>query len=237
MKIELWRKVILAIEAAIPEYDQVNERVSLGQALKARRYAADNLGLTEGMIVLDAGIGPGTMSEILLSKSVDIRLVGLDASIKLLRSARARLKPTYNDVIDLVLATFEALPFKERTFQRIVSAYAFRDSRDRALAIDEFSRASSNDATFTLVDLGKPDSILKRFFITVYIRFIMPLIASWLKSEVIKGNPWRMIVPTYQALLRNRDLVSSLRKRFADVKLREVALGALVIIVARKFES
>ncbi len=234
MKIDIWRAVIRAIEAAIPEYDAVNEKVSLGKALKARKFAADQLELKQGMTVLDAGIGPGTMSEVLLSKSAGLTLVGLDASTILLHAASERLQPSYHEQVHLVRGIFEALPFRDKSFHRIVSAFAFRDSRSRSTAIDELSRVSNDGGALAIVDLGKPDRVLKRFFITIYVRYLMPLIARWSKSEVIKGNPWRMIFPTYQALGRNRDLVSSLSARFTDLKIIEWGLGGLIIIIARR---
>lgn len=225
--------MIRAIEAAIPEYDEVNEKVSLGRALKARKHLADELELKQGMSILDAGIGPGTMTEILLSKSPGLTVVGLDVSTRLLHAASERLKRSYGDQVQLVRAAFEALPFRNGCFNRIVSAYAFRDSRNRAAAIDEFHRVSANRGLFGIVDLGKPHNFLKHFFITTYIRHFMPIIASLSMSDSISGNPWRMIFPTYKALGSNSDLVSSLRIRFPEVCMKEHALGGLIIILAR----
>lgn len=231
LKADLWQAVVRAIETAIPEYDVVNERVSLGQAMKARRYAADQLEPTALKTVLDAGIGPGTMSEALLSKENNLTIVGFDASVKLLQAARQRLRRLNFDHFHTVCGVFEALPFRDGCLQRIVSAYAFRDARDRDTAIAEFARISADDSVFAIVDLGKPDKALKRLPITIYVRFLMPLIAWWSKSKV-KGNPWRMIFPTYQAVATNGILVSALQKCFATVNVREWSLGAVIVVVA-----
>ena len=85
---EVWKSVIQAIEAATPEYDFVNEKVSLGHAQRICDYAAHELKLMNGMIILDAGIGPGTMSETIMKKNDDLTVVGLDASPVLLRCSR-----------------------------------------------------------------------------------------------------------------------------------------------------
>ncbi len=218
---------------AIPEYDKVNDKVSLGQAMKAREYGADQLMLREGMTVLDAGIGPGTMSEVMLSRSSGLTIVGLDASIELLHAARERLR-SHDVEIHLVRATFEAVPVKDGSVNRIVSAYAFRDSRNLDDAIDEFYRILALGGGFGIVDLGKPDNAFKRCFITLYVRFLMPLIAHFSKSERIRGNPWRMIFPTYQALLTNGELQHSLLRRFAKVQIREFLLGGVVVVFAQR---
>jgi demethylmenaquinone methyltransferase/2-methoxy-6-polyprenyl-1,4-benzoquinol methylase len=233
MKSDVWKAVIRAIETSIPEYDKVNEKVSLGRALKAREYAVDQISISEGMTILDAGIGPGTMSEVLLSKSKGLTIVGLDASTTLLGAARERFRSSKEGQVHLVRATFEAVPVRDGGVNRIVSAYAFRDARDRGVAIDEFRRVLGKDGSFAIIDLGKPNEILKRTFVTLYIEFFMPLIARFSKSNRIRGNPWRMIVPTYRLLVTNRELVQSLRKRFAEVKIWEFSLGGIIIILAR----
>jgi len=234
LRSELWKDVVRAIEAAIPEYDLVNEKVSLGQAQKARKYAVEQLSLPEEKLVLDAGVGPGTMSELLLSNQNKIIIVGLDASVKLLEAAQRRFSERHSERVHLVRGVFEALPFRDGCFQRLVSAYAFRDSRDRETAIAEFSRVSSERGIFAIVDLGKPDSPVKRLPITIYVRFFIPLIAWWSKSRAVEGNPWRMIFPTYQALVTNSTLISSLRKCFVSVKIREWSLGGVIVVIAQK---
>ena len=232
MKSDLWRNVVQAIENAIPEYDTVNEKISLGQAMKSRQYAADQLDLRQSMIVLDAGIGPGTMSQTLLSRNSAIAIVGLDASTKLLQAARERFKSTQNNQVSYVRAAFEAVPLRTGAVDRIVSAYAFRDARDREIAIEEFRRVLGPDGCFAIVDLGKPDNAVRRVFVTIYVQYLMPFIARLSKSNRIQGNPWGMIVPTYRLLSPNANLTDALKKRFSKVTVHESLLGGVVVILA-----
>jgi len=232
MRRELWREVIKAIEDATPEYDVVNEKVSLGLAQKGRCYALDQMMLHEGMRVLDAGIGPGTMTDLLITNADNLTIVGLDASQMLLRAAAKRLKARGNSELYLIRGAFEALPFRDRSFDRIVSTYAFRDARNRADAIDEFSRVTAQEGRFVIADLGKPENPLKRIMISFHVKILLPLIAALSKSNSIKGNPWRMIAPTYDALGTNREVFESLRTRFDKVKMIELALGGVVVVTA-----
>jgi len=231
---EVWQSVIRAIEKAVPEYDFVNEKVSLGRAQKTRDYAAQQLKLESGMLILDAGIGPGTMSQTILAETTDLTMVGLDASTKLLSAARERLGFSWGDRLHLVCGVFEALPFGDKSFPRIISAYAFRDARNRSIAIDEFYRASSENGIFAIVDLGKPRNRLKRSLISIYVQYVMPAIAKLSMSGSIDGNPWQMIFPTYQALGSNDELVKALGRRFSNVTITESALGGMIVIFANK---
>jgi demethylmenaquinone methyltransferase/2-methoxy-6-polyprenyl-1,4-benzoquinol methylase len=234
LKSEAWQSVIQAIEKAIPEYDFVNQIVSLGRAQDTRNYAAQNLDLKEGMLILDAGIGPGSMSRTILQRASGLTIVGLDASTRLLGAAREMLGTGHNDRLHLIRGVFEALPFREKSFSTIVSAYAFRDARNRIVAIDEFYRVGFENSIFAIVDLGKPENRLKRTLIAIYVRIVMPAIARLVMSGSIVGNPWRMIFPTYQALGSNHELVEVLSKRFNHVTLREFLLGGAIVIFARK---
>lgn len=235
MRDELWRAVVSAIEDAIPEYDRVNQKVSLGRASIVRKYAVEKLALKEGMVVLDAGIGPGTMSETVLQDTPEVTIVGLDGSTKLLQAARSRFSG--NTQVHFVRAVFEAVPVRDGALNGIVSAFAFRDARDREAAIDEFSRATNRDGSFLIVDLGKPDNLLKRAFVTAYIQYLMPLVARFSKSKRIAGNPWRMIVPTFKLLATNSELMQALKRRFDDVRIWEFSFGGIIVILARKVGS
>jgi ubiquinone/menaquinone biosynthesis C-methylase UbiE len=101
------------------------------------------------------------------------------------------------------------------------------------VAIDEFRRVLGEDGSLAIIDLGKPNKILKRTFVTLYIEYLMPLVARFSKSSRIRGNPWRMIVPTYRLLVTNQELVQSLKKRFSEVKIWEFSLGGIIIVLAQ----
>jgi ubiquinone/menaquinone biosynthesis C-methylase UbiE len=189
------------------------------------------------MLILDAGIGPGTMSQTILSKIADLTIVGLDASSRLLRAARERLGFSCGDRLHFVRGVFEALPFKDKSFPRVMSAYAFRDARNRSIAIDEFHRICSENGIFAIVDLGKPTNRFKRSLISVYLQYVMPLIAKLSMSSFIDDNPWRMIFPTYQVLGTNDELVESLGRRFSNVTITEFALGGIIVIFSRSAPS
>jgi len=64
---ETWWKVVRAIEESIPLYDEVNDLISFGKAQEARRFAVQRLQLTDGVSILDGGIGPGTTSKLILN--------------------------------------------------------------------------------------------------------------------------------------------------------------------------
>jgi len=139
-----------------------------------------------------------------------------------------------NQMLEFVRGSFEFLPFRDECFDGIVTSFAFRDSLDMSRSISEYSRVCDGKGSFAIVDIAKPDNLLKRAGAMWYMRFIMPLIAKVAVRGRIRGNPWRMIVPTYISLPTTKVIVSMVKEKFVKVELKEFLLGGAIVIIGRK---
>jgi ubiquinone/menaquinone biosynthesis C-methylase UbiE len=233
MKKSGWRSVISSIEHTMPLYDKVNETISFRRASRARAYAIRKLlEKWRPQLILDSGAGPGNMSAILLQQDTDAHVVALDYSSQLLETCKERLAG-YRDRAHFVRGCFEDLPFKSSSFDAAVTAYALRDSPDLKRAIAEYARSIKNGGRLVVLDLAKPDSMIKRSFAIVYVRFIMPLVAKLIILGRLKGNPWRAIVPTYQNLPTTHRLLEMFEPRFEVLEKREWLAGGMLVILLR----
>jgi len=223
-----------AIEDALPLYDHVNELISLGQAQKARRYAVQRLNLRNGIQVLDGGIGPGNMSRLVLSKIRPKMLVGLDQSVKQLKTAQGNRRNTDNQTVELVRGIFEFLPFRDCVFDTVVTSYALRDSLDLRKSVYEYSRVCKSQGELAIVDIGKPDNRLTRAGSMLYMRLLVPLIAKIAIMAKMRGNPWLTLFQTYAPLPTNRHLLSLVRRRFPNAELRKFFMGGVIVLLCRK---
>jgi demethylmenaquinone methyltransferase/2-methoxy-6-polyprenyl-1,4-benzoquinol methylase len=231
---ETSRKVVEAIEESIPLYDKINNVISFGRAQAARMFAIRKLQLSDDRIILDAGIGPGTTSKLIINSVKPRLLVGFDASAKQLKTAKVTLDALGATNLQLVRGAFEFLPFRDGLFDAIITCYALRDSLDLPKSVGEYSRICAESGAFADVDLGKPDNMFKRAGSTFYIRYLMPFIAKAAILGRIRGNPWRMIVPTYKPLPTNNSLLSEMRSRFRSTEFKEFLLGGIIVIIGRK---
>lgn len=234
LPMETWKKVVGAIEDSIPLYDRVNDMISLGKAQKAREFAVEQLRLDGESRVLDGGIGPGTTSKLILRTTKPAMLVGLDGSVKQLETARRNLEQAGVDVLYVVRGTFEFLPFREQSFDAVITCYALRDSLNLPQSIAEYYRVCGQKGAFADVDIGKPEGLLKRVGSSVYIRYFMPLIAKIAIFGRISGNPWRMIVPTYRTLPTTPTMLSMMKEKFQEVRLKEFVIGGVIVIIGRR---
>ena len=159
-----------------------------------------------------------------------VKVVGLDPSRRLLRFARSRLGRSFEPVVGIV----ENLPFKDASFANGVTCFALRDVQDTGKSVSEFARVIRTRGHFGIVDIGKPDRALPRAFISFYIHHVMPRLATILIRKRIEGNPFRMIVPTFDHLLSNGKLRALTTTRFGPVTMYEFILGGLVIVNAER---
>jgi trans-aconitate 2-methyltransferase len=101
------------------EYHRLSQpQVSWGKKVLSR------LTLRGDELLLDAGCGTGRLTAELLQSLPDGRVVALDISQNMLRSAREYLQPQFGERAPLVAADLQDLPF-ENTFDGIVSTAAF----------------------------------------------------------------------------------------------------------------
>jgi demethylmenaquinone methyltransferase/2-methoxy-6-polyprenyl-1,4-benzoquinol methylase len=211
----------------------VNDKISFGKAQIARSYAIQKLEITENSIVLDSGIGPGSTSRLILSTVKPGMLVGLDESVRQLNAAKSSLAPC-NSGLSLVRGSFEYLPFKDGAFDVVITCYALRDSLNLSQSLTEYSRVCSTHGAFADVDIGKPDNALKCWGSILYVRYLMPVLAKATIWTKMKGNPWRMIGPTYVSLPRTSTMLRLVKEHFVTVELKEFLMGGVIVIIGRK---
>ncbi|HZD12867.1 MAG TPA: class I SAM-dependent methyltransferase, partial [Candidatus Binatus sp.] len=206
-----WRKVVEAIEQSLPVYDSVSEKISLNLASRARMRAVQYLTTRRSDWTLDLGVGPGTSTRMLLANSFG-RVVGLEPSILLLKNANRNFRKGFYPV----LGVSEQMPFKDGCLGSILTCFALRDVRDLKTSMDEISRTAGNRGRLGIVDIGKPESAIPRGFISFYVKHGMPLLSCLATRRRVKGNPFRMIVPTFNRLVSNEALLRMVGRVFGS---------------------
>lgn len=226
---ETWGDVLEVLTQVLPVYDKVNKLISLGKDRKLRREGIQRT-LIEGDRVLDAGSGPGVMTEIaitLTQKTSDIILI--DPLRIMLDAARRRI----GDDKPLILGVFENLPFRNQSFDAVMSGFAIRDARRLSLALQEISRVLKNGGgRFLMVDLGKPDNPISRWAIGIYWRYIVGLMAFLIAGR--KGLLFSALFTTYKKLPPNKQLRELLSQTFPKVNFIAKMGGGVVIIRSEK---
>lgn len=224
----VWREVEDALEAVIGEYERVNHVISLFQDERARRRGLEAAGFQRG-VGLELGSGPGNFTAMLRAR-MEGPLICLDYSAEMLSTARARLSGVD---VSFVRGIFEAMPLRPGTIGFAAASYALRDSTDKVRALREVNDALRGGGRLLIVDIGKPDNPLVRGFLSLYMRYGVPVLGG-LAGGYGYRNPWRALYKTYALLPRNGELLDTLRAEFGSARLEEHAFGGLIVAIAEK---
>lgn len=121
------------------------------------RLRAEVVGRAEGR-VLEIGVGTGANFP---HYPVNIRLVAVDPDPFMLRRAKKRAKALSRDV-ELVLASAEALPFRDHAFDTVVATLVFCSVADLDRSLAEVRRVLRPGGAFKFIEHVRADGILGR---------------------------------------------------------------------------
>lgn len=135
-------------------YDKVAAPWEHGPRLRGLEAA----GLRSGEKVLDVGVGTGAIPlRILARRDQEIRVFAVDFSLRMVAKARRRIAAAGCANAHLLAADARALPFPERAFDVVYSAYTLdlMTMKDVSLALSEFRRVLKPDGRMVLVNMSK----------------------------------------------------------------------------------
>lgn len=223
-----WKEVIGVLRSIIPVYDKVNKSISLGQDDKYREFGLRGQ-ISPGDLILDAGSGFGNMS----SKALEI--LNGNARVILHDPIREMLNYAQNQKshrLNLSCGVFEYMPFRESSLDAVLCGYSLRDSFSLVEAINEVHRVLKNEGRFIIVDIGKPDNILFRIFVTFYLKYILGIIAYSVSGK--SGLRFKTLYGTFLRWPKNSVLNELLLNKFSKVKFTRKMFGGAIIVVAYK---
>ena len=224
-----WKEVILVLRYVIPVYDKVNSAISLGKDVKYRRLGIEGRILPKS-IVLDAGSGYGNMSRMAHEEANgELTLIMYDPIIDMLRRAKEMFDNNFSAALSSGI--FEYMPFQNEAFDVILCGYSLRDAIHLKQAISEMHRILRDGGLLVIVDLGKPDSFLKRMGVSFYLKYLLRILSYAAAGKI--GLKFRTLYGTYLKWPRNSEL-KILLQRFSKVEFDTRLMGGAIIVAAYK---
>ena len=224
-----WRILEEQLERIISVYEKMNKAMSLGTLTKIRMLAARLASSTPG-VMLDAGSGPGYMTEMVRRVDRNREAVLLDPLEPMLAEARRNLGS--GPSLHYVQGVMEHLPFRDEAFKVVVTAFSLRDTINPWMSLREIRRVLSRGGAYLLLDLARPGNMLLEGLMKAYLRIIVPLMALVLAPRV-----WRMysgLYDTYKAMPPISEITGWLRENYDVVDERKMLLGLVALIFARR---
>ncbi len=142
-----------------PLYDFILE--VLGYGYSQRIKVVKLLDLNDDEYLLDLGSGTGSFLLVAKKKHPKTKMAGIDIDPKVLELARKKFQKERVDV-ELIEASANKLPFKDKTFDVVVSSLIFHHlpTEVKKEVLKEVYRVLKPNGRFLLVDFGKDDGTI-----------------------------------------------------------------------------
>ncbi len=208
------------------EYDRFNAWASLGLHQHWRRNLVRRI--PQDARVLDIATGTGDVAFLAAVKGHPV--VGLDFSDRMLEQAKAK---DVHRRVRWVNGSADRLPFSDRSFGCITSAFALRNVRGSLSDVfKENYRVLRNGGRVLHMDFGRPRSAVSRLGHKVHLNFGVPLIGQWLcKDRWPKGYLENTIMQFHEP-----DQVCEMLRQagFQDAKVTSFSCGVVQMFEANK---
>jgi demethylmenaquinone methyltransferase/2-methoxy-6-polyprenyl-1,4-benzoquinol methylase/phosphoethanolamine N-methyltransferase len=156
-------------------YDPLVAVATLGRAPAMREQAAELAALRPGESVLEVGCGTGELTQRARARVGPTgRVYGIDPSAEMIAVARQK-SARKNLGIDYRVATIEALPFPDATFDVVLSSLMMHHLPEdlKSLGLAEVRRVLKPDGRLLIVDFKRGSGLLHRLALPMLIHHDM----------------------------------------------------------------
>lgn len=166
-------------DAIAPRYDLLNRILSLGSDVRWRRFAVNLIGETKGGWVLDLASGTGDVALEVMRQKGDVRVVGVDFSLNMLRLAAGKVRRDGSGgSVRLVSSAGERMPFREGTFRAALIAFGIRNFADLSEGLSEVRRVLKDDGVLVVLELSEPRGVIFAPIFHFYFHRLLPLLGG-----------------------------------------------------------
>jgi demethylmenaquinone methyltransferase/2-methoxy-6-polyprenyl-1,4-benzoquinol methylase len=138
-------------------YDLMNSLMTFGRHQAWRRAAARMAALPPGGVALDIATGTGDLALALLKVSQVRRVFGIDFSEGMLAAGRQKFRGSgFGDRVCLVVGDALSLPFPDRTFDGVTSAFLLRNLADLRQGLAEMRRVVKPGGAVVALEIAQP---------------------------------------------------------------------------------
>ncbi len=209
-----------------PGYERWGNILSMGQDARWRRRMVDRLGISREAGVLDIAAGTGLITRLL--QSYGAAVISLDQSSRMLRPAVDRGAVG-------VVATAEALPFPDASFDVVTFGYLLRYVHDVTDCMSEIARVLRPGGRAGMVEFGRPRGLWRPLW-WGYTRLVLPI------AGLLAGRGWyrvgRFLGPSIERFADNyppdRLAASWEAAGFIDVEVEPMSLGGGLVMWGQK---
>lgn len=221
-------------DAIAPRYDLLNSVLSARMHHHWRRVAVDLATLAPGDAALDVCTGTGDLAfEMARRVGLTGSVVGSDFSAPMLSLAdKKRSGGAVKEAVRFTLADTMALPFPDNTFDAVTVGFGIRNVSDIPLGLREMARVLRPGGRAVILEFSQPQNPLFAALYRWYSFTLLPFFGGLVSGRRAAYE----YLPSSVAAFHTRSEIAEMMNEagLGDVRIRELALGAVVVHAGTK---
>jgi len=158
-------------------YDLMNRLMTGGQDIRWRKTVIQLAGLKPNASLLDLGAGTGDLAREALAQQPRAKVTAADFTLEMMRVGQR------NGSLSWSAADALNLPFKDRTFDAVVSGFLMRNVMDVQQALKEQHRLLKPCGRIVILDTTRPKKNILSPFIWIHMHLVIPFLGRLLSGS------------------------------------------------------
>jgi len=164
-------------------YDLMNRLMTAGQDIRWRKQVIREAKLQAGSHLLDLGTGTGDLAREALKQQPDAKVTAADFTLEMMRVGQHQtLEQGLSGSMPWSAADALNLPFRDETFDAVVSGFLMRNVGDIQRALTEQHRVLKPGGRIVILDTTKPRRNLLSPLIWLHMHVVIPLLGGLLSG-------------------------------------------------------
>ncbi len=202
-------------------YDLMNRLMTGGQDVRWRKEVIRLAQLKPSASLLDLGAGTGDLAREASKQHPQTKITAADFTIEMMRAGRKNGDPPYSAADAL------NLPFKDSTFDAVVSGFLMRNVTDINVSLKEQYRTLKPGGRIVILDTTRPKKNILSPFIWFHMHVVIPSLGKLISGM---GDAYEYLPDSTEGFLTAEELASRMNNAgFKNVQFKRLMFGTIAI--------
>lgn len=204
-----------------PRYDLMNRLMTAGQDTRWRQEVIRRAHVRPGASLLDLGTGTGDLAFESLHQEPTSRPTAADFTLEMMRAGQKR------GPLPWLGADALYLPFREHTFDSVVSGFLMRNVENVHYALREQRRVLKTGGHIVILDTTRPGRNPLSCLVRFYLHIVLPVL-GWLVAG--KASAYAYLTRSTEDFLRAEQLAAHMAAAgFRQIEFQRRMFGLIAI--------
>ncbi|PCH96564.1 MAG: bifunctional demethylmenaquinone methyltransferase/2-methoxy-6-polyprenyl-1,4-benzoquinol methylase UbiE [Bacteroidetes bacterium] len=213
-------------------YDFLNHFLSAGIDILWRKKAIGKLKNHQPKTILDVATGTADLAIEALSLKPE-QVTGIDISVKMLEVGKKKIATKkLESQIHLEVGDAENLPFKDESFDAVMSAFGVRNFENLEKGLQSMNRVMKKGGMVVILEFSKPKTFPISSIYKLYFKRVLPIIGKVVSNH---NSAYTYLPNSVMEFPDGDDFLSIMSScGFTDCKSQSLTLGIATIYTGKK---